>query len=101
MEKNELPKEVADSLKASVKRRSLSQDYADGYKEGYALGATKLLEAEEKIKVLTYDNNRLKGEVEGLRVARDLLHEVLVMNEAWGDLPGEFINKVKTFLYGE
>jgi hypothetical protein len=32
--------------------------------------------------------------------ARTLLTEVLVMNEMWGDLPGEFINKVKTFLDG-
>jgi hypothetical protein len=29
-----------------------------------------------------------------------LLTEVLVMNEMWGDLPGEFIEKVKTFLDG-
>jgi hypothetical protein len=34
------------------------------------------------------------------QVANALLTEVLVMNEMWGDLPGEFINKVKTFLDG-
>lgn len=34
------------------------------------------------------------------KVASDLLTEVLVMNEMWGDLPGEFIKKVKTFLDG-
>jgi hypothetical protein len=32
--------------------------------------------------------------------AKQLLIEVLVMNEMWGDLPGEFINKVKPFLDG-
>lgn len=100
--------------------------------------AAKLHQANETIKVLTYDNNRLKEEVEGLtrwkeeakeiinpiweyadtlkvplgaskteavikhaNEAKKLLHEVLVMNEAWGDLPGEFINKVNKFLYGE
>lgn len=69
----ELPVEVVQSLNALVKRRSLSQDYADGYKEGYIAAvtsyATKLLTAEEKIKVLEYDNTRLKGEVEGYREA--------------------------------
>jgi hypothetical protein len=39
--------------------------------------------------------------IKHVKEAKDLLHEVLVMNEAWGDLPGEFINKVNKFLYGE
>lgn len=78
MEENtHLPKEVVESLKAAVKRRSLSKDYADGYKEGYIAGATayatKLHQANETIKVLEYDNNRLKGEVEGLQEAVDKL----------------------------
>jgi hypothetical protein len=33
-----------------------------------------------------------------LEQAKKLLEKVLVMNEMWGDLPGEFINEVKTFL---
>jgi len=32
--------------------------------------------------------------------AGGLLREVLIMNEMWGDLPSEFITKVKTFLDG-
>lgn len=35
-----------------------------------------------------------------LNDARALLHEVLVMNEMWGDLPGEYINKIKQYLDG-
>jgi translation elongation factor EF-Ts len=43
-------------------------------------------------------NDKLKEQAEGWR---PLLEKVLVMNEMWGDLPGEFINEVKKFLYGE
>jgi FtsZ-binding cell division protein ZapB len=46
-----------------------------GYEEGHIAGATsyatKLLTAEEKIKILEYDNTRLKGELEGYKEAYD------------------------------
>lgn len=44
------------------------------------------------------ENDKLKQQATGWR---PLLEKVLVMNEMWGDLPGEFINEVKSFLYGE
>lgn len=88
--------------------------------------ATQLHQANETIKVLEYDNNKLKGEVEGLRSAveelkkvaiesdkqrkeaneqlreaKKLLNEVFRKHEA-GLLPDRFIyEKIKTFLYGE
>lgn len=82
----------------------------------YGSGATAYA---TKLQVLEYDNNQLKGELEGYKNAyeelqrqnekmkgmatgwRPLLEKVLVMNEMWGDLPGEFINEVKKYLYGE
>lgn len=141
MEEKQLPKEVENAI---IKEAYLKFNYPsegaqrEAYREGATAYASKLHQANEVIKVLEYDNNRLKGEVEGLNrwkeeakaiinpiweyadtlkvplgesktdavikhinEAKNLLNEVLVMNEAWGDLPGEFINKVKTFLYGE
>lgn len=52
---------------------------------------------EEEIKA----NREVTEYATKLLQAKQLLHEVLVMNEMWGDLPGEFINKVKTFLDGK
>lgn len=77
----------------------------DDYATAYAI---KLKEAQQEIESLT---NQLKKQnevqVEKIRTLREehekasnLLNEVLVMNEMWGDLPGEFITKVKTFLDG-
>lgn len=82
--------------------------------------ATKLHQANETIKVLTYDNNRLKGEVEGLTNAvdelkgeneklkatatgwRPLLEEVLKLDDLEvAYISEELIEKIKTFLYGE
>lgn len=40
MSNNQLPADVESRLDAAVKRRSLSHDYASGYKEGYIAGAT-------------------------------------------------------------
>lgn len=47
---------------------------------------------------LKRQNDKMKEQAEGWR---PLLEKVLVMNEMWGDLPGEFINEVKKYLYGE
>jgi hypothetical protein len=48
-----------------------------------------------------FGKSKTEAVVQHVKEAKALLHEVLVMNEAWGDLPGEFINKVNKFLYGE
>lgn len=42
MSNNQLPADVESRLDAAVKRRSLSHDYASGYKEGYIAGATAM-----------------------------------------------------------
>lgn len=85
MEENtQLPVEMLEEIEQNGER------YADKYLNGvvntrehahlteaWASGATayatKLHQANETIKVLTYDNNRLKGEVEGLKSAVDEL----------------------------
>lgn len=96
--------------------RIAMQTYADQY-------ATKPHQANETIKVLANDNNRLKGEVEEekrqhelsvkslrysldqreaeLKEAKKLLNEVFRKHES-GLLPDRFIyEKIKSFLYGE
>ena len=77
--------------------------HADGQK----LYACKLYDAEQKIKVIDYDNQQLRGELEGYKKAcdelkeqskqsRELLEDVL---QATAD---KLIHKkIKTFLYGE
>lgn len=82
--KTELPVEVSEEIEQEGER------YADKYLNGivntrehahlteaYVAGATayatKLHQAEEKIKVLDYDNKRLAGEVEGYKSAVDEL----------------------------
>jgi hypothetical protein len=93
-----------------------------GYKDGATEYATNLLQAQqeneslkrwkqEAIQILNpiwdFADNRINvplGEsktdavLNHINGAHALLREVLEMNEMWGDLPGEFINKVKTFL---
>lgn len=72
-----------------------------------------------KLQVLEYDNNQLKGELEGYKKAceelqrqndkmkamatgwRPLLEEVLKHDAAFGELSIEMIDKIKKFLYGE
>lgn len=55
-------------------------------------------EQEDMYWKLKVENEKLKATATGWR---PLLEKVLVMNEMWGDLPGEFIKEIKTFLYGE
>ena len=91
----QLPVEVDERLKLAIKRKSLSQEYADGYKDGYIASPT---EYATKLHQLQQENEKMKA----MAIQwRPLLEEVLVMNEAWGDLPGGFIDKIKKFLYGE
>lgn len=80
-EKNELPKEVVEEItltaeefaNSHVNGRShpeLWEAVFKAHEAGATAYAAKLHQANETIKVLTYDNNRLKGEVEGLAVER-------------------------------
>ncbi len=50
-------------------------DAKEDWEAGATSYATKLLTAEEKIKVLEYDNTRLKGELEGYKAACEELKE--------------------------
>lgn len=82
--------------------------------------ATKLHQANETIKVLEYDNNKLKGQVEGLTSAveelkgenqklkatatgwRPLLEDILRdNNNGYIDIDEALCSRIKTFLYGE
>lgn len=51
MSNNQLPADVESRLDAAVKRRSLSHDYASGYKEGYIAGATAENERNETMRL--------------------------------------------------
>lgn len=75
MEENtQLPKEVVDRIfQEGQNMLAFAPDNKWSYIQGATAYATKLQQANETIKVLTYDNNRLKGEVEGLTSALDEL----------------------------
>lgn len=121
--KPQLPVEVVDKIEEEGER------YADKYLNGvvntrehahlteaYTAGATAYA---TKLQVLEYDNNQLKGELEGYKKAREelqhqndkmkamatgwrpLLEEVLRDDNEYGELPIELIDKIKKFLYGE
>lgn len=130
MEKKELPVEVmkeitlnAEGIANSLVNGRSQPELWEAVFKAYEAYTTKLHQCdtankeleeknrglEEKIKELEahYENDmKVNNQViasmrEEFFLAKDLLNEVLVLNEAWGDLPGEFITKVKTFLYGE
>lgn len=89
MEENtKLPKEVVDEIKRDVEVRAAHKpntSYHRGYKDGEIFGATAyatkwftcfeengrmaviIADYIDKIKVLEYENNKLKGEVDGLK----------------------------------
>lgn len=126
MEKNtQLPAEVTEEIKLNA------EDFANKHINGRAQPdaweivfkshetaatayATKLHEANETIKVLTYDNNKLKGEAEVYKIAveelkrqndklkekatgwRPLLEEVLSKPATH-----TLLEKIKKYLYGE
>lgn len=87
--------------------------------EGNGKLAATVADNLDVIKVLEYDNTRLKGEVDGYREAceelkneneklkeqatswRPLLEEAIRQDSLYGHVPVETINKIKRFLYGE
>lgn len=102
-------------------------EYEAGVKDGATEYATKLHQAEQEIAQLkrwkmeaveligpihAYVHKNIEKSLGQCSVklvldrckmyeqARTLLTDVLVVNEMWGDLPGTFIEKVKTFLDG-
>lgn len=90
------------------------ETYIGVWMRGYrAAEATKLHQAEEKIKILDYDNKRLSGELEGYKEAvdelkgqaigwRPLLEDVLKLDDLEiAHVPEQLFKKIKTFLYGE
>jgi hypothetical protein len=108
-----LSAEVIDKIYQEAQGfQCLTADNKASYVAGATNYAIKLRSAEEKVKVLEYDNTRLKGEVEGYKVAceelkrwkedaKKLLTEVFQKHES-GLLPDRFIyEKIKKFLYGE
>jgi FtsZ-binding cell division protein ZapB len=131
MEKKELPVEVLKDIEALVMDKTLhlpnNNDFDNGYEKGMERGieigatayANKLQTAEGKIKLIDYDNQKLKGECEGLREAAEELkrqnEKMRLMTEGWRPLLEEFISmhesgllpnrftyeKAKKFLYGE
>jgi hypothetical protein len=113
-----LPKEWLDEIKSKAqyhtkygqpKPKIITECKYQSYILGATAYATKAFQAQQEIESLT---NQLKKQnevqVENMKVMRAesekasaLLHEVLVMNEMWGDLPGEYINKIKQYLDGK
>lgn len=138
MEENtQLPKEVENEIKTKASFHSGhkpdedSTPFRNGYYSGCVAGATAyatklyLLQQkhsllEDAVRVLTYDNNRLKGEVEGLTSAveeskreneklkasvtgwRPLLEDILRDDDNnISCVSVDLLNKIKTYLYGE
>lgn len=125
----QLPMAVVNEIKIE------SQQYAKGLTFNSAWATPELIDelktnaAEDwgaaatayakKLQVLEYDNNQLKGELEGYKKAceelqrqndkmkamatgwRPLLEDVLKHDAAFGELSIEMIEKIKKFLYGE
>jgi FtsZ-binding cell division protein ZapB len=71
----ELPVEVVEEIEADANRYVLKNKHFGEGSAAYIAGATsyatKLHQRDETIKILEYDNSRLKGELEGYKEAYD------------------------------
>lgn len=85
MSNNQLPADVESRLDAAVKRRSLSHDYASGYKEGYIAGATAV---HERAQVL----------VDALGNAKKHIHELCMTIIRLGYTPFNPISEINEAL---
>ena len=104
MEKKELPVELAFKItQSAVEYANLlpffSLEIQAAWEEGATAYATKLHQAEEKIKELERQNEMMKAQATGWR---PLLEDILEMDKQdIAYISEDLVNKIKTFLYGE